>query len=194
MLYAGYTLSRARNDVDGAFSVPASGRLDTEWGPASNDIRRRLSLVFYSQAIRNFTTVVAVFSSSGSPYTVRTGYDDNGDLMFNDRPAGIGRNSVRGASQWYTDASLSYVIGFGKRKVPLPPGVYVLPSGGGLNVGTMTGQEAPRYRLTLSFYVTNLTDRPNYTNYSGLMTSPFFMQPTVVEGVRRFDLMAAISF
>jgi hypothetical protein len=26
------------------------------------------------------------------------------------------------------------------------------------------------------------------------MTSPFFMQPTVVDGVRRFDFMAAISF
>jgi hypothetical protein len=192
--YATYTVGRVQNNTDGAFNVPASGSLGTEWGPASNDIRQRLSLVFYSQAIRNFTTVVAVFSSSGSPYTIRTGYDDNGDLMFNDRPAGVGRNSVRGASQWYTYASLSYVIGFGKRKVPLPPGVYVLPSGGGLNVGTMTGQEAPRYRLTLSLFVTNLTNHPNYTNYSGLMTSPFFMQPTVVEGVRRFDLMAAISF
>ena len=109
-------------------------------------------------------------------------------------PRASGATACEARHSGTRDASLSYVIGFGKRKVPLPPGVYVLPSGGGLNVGTMTGQEAPRYRLTLSFYVTNLTNHPNYTNYSGLMTSPFFMQPTVVEGVRRFDLMAAISF
>ena len=25
--------------------------------------------------------------NSGMPYTIRTGYDDNGDLVYNDRPA-----------------------------------------------------------------------------------------------------------
>jgi hypothetical protein len=38
--------------------------------------------------------------SSALPYNITTGLDGNGDTVFNDRPAGIGRNSARGASQW----------------------------------------------------------------------------------------------
>jgi hypothetical protein len=192
--YGTYSVGSVRNNTDGAFSVPASGSLATEWGPSSGDVRQRGSLAVYSQAIRNFTVMVALFGSTGSPYTVRTGHDENGDLMYNDRPAGVGRNTARTAAQWSSYGSLVYVIGFGTRRVPLPPGIMIMPSGGGLNVGTMAGQDAPRYRLTLTLFVENLTNHPNYTGYSGLMTSPFFLQPTVVEGVRRFNLMAAISF
>ena len=192
--YCTYSVGRVQNDTDGAFNVPASGSLDTEWGPSSGDIRQRGSLALYSQAIRNFTVTVAVIGSSGSPYTIRTGHDENGDLMFNDRPAGVARNTARGAAQWTSYGSLAYTIGFGTRRVPLPPGVMIMPSGGGLNVGTMAGQDAPRFRLMLTLFVENLTNHPNYAGYSGLMTSPFFLQPTVVEGVRRFNFMAGISF
>ena len=34
---------------------------------------------------------------SGTPYNVTTGIDDNGDAIFNDRPSGTPRNSLRGA-------------------------------------------------------------------------------------------------
>ena len=30
----------------------------------------------------------------GTPYNITTGRDDNGDTVFNDRPAGVGRNSA----------------------------------------------------------------------------------------------------
>ncbi len=36
-----------------------------------------------------------LFLSSGQPLNVTTGRDDNGDTIFNDRPAGVGRNSER---------------------------------------------------------------------------------------------------
>jgi hypothetical protein len=84
--------------------------------------------------------MVSVSGSSGSPYTIRTGHDENGDSLYNDRPAGVARNTARGAAQWTSYGSLAYVIGFGSRRVPLPPGVMIMPSGGGLNVGTMSGQ------------------------------------------------------
>jgi hypothetical protein len=189
-----YTVGRMRNNTDGPFAVPASGNLATEWGPASGNALQTLWFAIHSQAIKHLTATVAVWATSGLPYTIRTGLDDNGDLMFNDRPAGVGRNSVRGAGQRTTYANFSYVIGLGKRKVALPPGIMILPSGGGLNVGTMTGQEANRYRLTLSVMITNITNHHNYGGYSGVMTSPFFRQPTIVEGVRRFDFAASISF
>jgi hypothetical protein len=36
-----------------------------------------------------------LFLSSGQPLNVTTGRDDNGDTLFNDRPAGVARNSER---------------------------------------------------------------------------------------------------
>jgi hypothetical protein len=194
LAFGTYTFGRVENNADGAFSVPASGDLATEWGPSSSDVRHRISMTAVSQALRNFTLVLMVRGSSASPYTIRTGHDDNGDLIFNDRPVGVARNTARGAGQWTTYASASYVFSFGKRLVPTPTGVLVTPSGGGVNVATLGGQVVPRFRLTLGLYVQNLTNHANYMGYSGLMTSPFFLKPTTVESVRRFNLTAAISF
>jgi hypothetical protein len=42
--------------------------------------------------------------SSGRPYTITTGFDDNNDTVFNDRPEGVGRNSARGT--WQRDVNL----------------------------------------------------------------------------------------
>ncbi|RPJ64007.1 MAG: TonB-dependent receptor, partial [Acidobacteria bacterium] len=106
------TFTKAENNTDGAFSVPASGSLATEWGPSAgyfgggggmmimmdgmmfgsfssmSDIRRSLYLMASSAALKNFNLSVYLTASSGSPYTIMTGRDDNGDLIFNDRPQG----------------------------------------------------------------------------------------------------------
>ena len=194
MVFSSYYLYKAKNNTEGAFSVPASGDLATEWGPSAGDVRHRFNLGLYSQALKNFTVMFSASASSGSPYTIRTGRDDNGDLIFNDRPAGVGRNTVRAAGQWNTYGSFTYVIGLGKRTVPTGPGIMITSSGGGLSVGTMASQSAPRYRLSFTLNVQNLTNHANYMGYSGLMTSPFFGKPTMAEGVRRFDLSMGFSF
>ncbi len=147
-----------------------------------------------TQALRNLTLLFQVSGSSAPPYTIRTGYDDNGDLIFNDRPAGVGRNTARGATPWMVSGNASYVFSFGKRLVPTSTGVLVTPSGGGTNVAMLGGQSVPRFRLTLALSVRNMTNHPNYAGYSGLMTSPFFMQPTVVNNVRQFYLSAGVNF
>ena len=41
------------NNTDGAFSVPATGDLDSEWGPADNDVRHRLNVTLNNQIVRN---------------------------------------------------------------------------------------------------------------------------------------------
>ena len=45
---------------------------------------------------------------------MRTGIDDNGDLVFNDRPAGIGRNTLRMPSQYTLNANIGYSFAFGR--------------------------------------------------------------------------------
>ena len=46
----------------------------------------------------------------------------------------------------------------------------------------------------LGFSVQNLTNHADYLGYSGLMTSPFFRKPTMVEGVRTMNLGLSLSF
>ncbi len=194
MLMGYYNLAKSENNTDGPFTVPASGNLATEWGPSSGDVRHRASMYLYTGALKNLTAYISAWGTSASPFTIRTGDDDNHDLMFNDRPAGVGRNTARAAAQWGTYANVTYSIGIGKRTVPMGPGISITSSGGALSVGTYTQPDAPRYRIMLSTYLENLTNHANYTGYIGNMKSPFFLQPTSVDGVRRVTFSLGFSF
>src|SRR5262249_3090444 len=52
-LFLNYTLAKLTNNTDGPFSVPSTGELDADWGPAGNDIRHRLNFAFNNQIVRN---------------------------------------------------------------------------------------------------------------------------------------------
>jgi hypothetical protein len=193
-LMAYYNVGKSRNNTDGAFNVPPTGSLDAEWGPSNGDVRHRVTLVAYSTALKNFSASMYVSASSGAPYTIRTGRDDNGDLILNDRPLGVGRNTARAGWQYNSNGYFTYTIGVGKRTVALPPGITLTSSGGGLSLSTFSQADAPRYRLMLNVSVQNPTNHANYVNYNGNMTSPFFLKPTAVDGVRRVDVSIGFSF
>jgi hypothetical protein len=52
----------------------------------------------------------------------------------------------------------------------------------------------PRYRLGVYASVNNLTNRVNFGGFSGVITSPFFMQPTLASNPRKFDFGMNLSF
>jgi len=209
-LFANYTLASVRNNTDGAFSIPASGDLAAEWGPSSGggfangpffnggpsvpsaDIRSRLSLQFNNQIVRNVLVGFNLNTSTAPPYTLLSGRDDNGDGIFNDRPLGIGRNTVRASGQTNVNMNVGYVFAFG-RTAALPPGVGVFGGGGSAQVRTFD-QGTARYRVQLFVQAQNLTNERNYVGYSGTMTSPFFGKPTAVSGMRKIDVGVGINF
>ena len=191
-LFVNYTLAMLRNNTDGAFSIPATGDLASEWGPAAADVRHRLNVTFNNQVIRNVLVSVNLNTSTGAAYTLLTGRDDNGDGVFNDRPAGIGRNTLRASGQTTLNVSLGYQFAFG-RMAPLPPGIGVFGGGGAAQVRTFD-QGTARYRLQLFVYAQNLTNNANYLGYSGTLTSPFFGRPTNVSGMRKVDAGLSLNF
>jgi hypothetical protein len=193
-LFANLGFSRLENNTDGAFSAPFDPTLATEWGPALNDVRRRASLYIGTGALKNFFGQIGVSESTGTPINIRTGYDDNGDLIFNDRPPGVGRNSARGAGQWNVNGYFNYSIGFGQQRNSGQPGVMIMMNGGAITATTMAAQAAPRYRVNFSVNMENLTNHANLTGYSGIMTSQYFLQPTQVVGVRRITFNIGVSF
>src|SRR5262249_50907233 len=131
-LNANMSFSRQENDTDGPFSILPNNTVATEWGPAPGDIRRRLNFGINTSMLKNFSSYLSIGSSTGAPYSMRTGYDDNGDLVFNDRPAGVGRNTLRQPGQWTMSGSFTYGLSFGKKKIALPPGISITSVAGGL--------------------------------------------------------------
>jgi hypothetical protein len=160
-----YTLAYASDNTDGAFFVPVDTRQPgAEWGPAINDARHRisgnLSLPLFGRRIAAATYWQF---ASALPYTVTTGIDSNGDGIFNERPAGVGRNGSRGFAQFYQGAH----VGWNIPKGVAPPGT------------------PAKYRMQIWIEGDNLWNRVNRTTISGVLTSPYFGQAIAASQPRR---------
>ena len=189
-----YSFGRNYDNTDGAFVIPASLILAEQWGPAAFDRRHNMHLNLTSTALRNLSARVGVSGTSAPPLTIRTGTDDNGDLIFNDRPAGVGRNSARTTGQWNTSMNLAYAFTLGKKTVTSGGGVQIMGSPAGLTVNPTAATTTPRYRLNIMVNINNLWNQPAYSGYSGIITSPFFLQPTSASGMRRITFSTNVSF
>jgi len=192
-LFTNLGFGRASNNTDGAFSMPANGRLQDDWGPTNFDVRHRFNVAWSSQQLRNFNANLNFNTSGASPYTIRAGTDLNGDLVFTDRPEGVGRNSARGTAQWNINGFFTYFWQFGK-PVAMPGGITFRSDGGALSAAQTAGQNVGRYRLSLNVNVQNLTNHANYAGFIGTILSPQFGKPQTVFGTRKVDVGVGISF
>lgn len=200
--FVNYTWSKSDTNTTGAFSLPANGdNLDTEWGPSGGDVRHRASASINLSPITNMSLSLNARAQSGSPYTITTGRDDNRDGLFNDRPAGVPRNSARTDAQWDLGGRLSYSWGFGTRAQSGGsggPGTATVVMGGGgggaMAAGFGGGAADKRFRIELYLTGQNLLNRANYVGYSGVITSPFYGQPTSVMNPRRLQMGVRFGF
>jgi hypothetical protein len=188
------SLNFADNNTDGAFAVPATGDLSSEWGASGS--RGFMQMSLSSSMVRNLSISLSLFQQGVSPLTIRTGLDDNRDLIFNDRPAGVGRGTERVPGMTSSSLYLNYNFGLGKATTTTPGGVMITSMGGvgGVTTAQMGAMTQPRYRINVSVSIQNPTNRANLTGYSGVMTSPFFLKPTNADGVRRINFNVGLSF
>ena len=201
-MFVNYTYASMKNDADGPFSLPANNfDLEAEWGPASTDIPHRVMGMFNMTLWKGFKLATNFYASSGQPYTITTGRDDNGDTVSNDRPAGVGRNTERTAPRWDAGARLSWTFGFGRRKRADGgtggPMIVMHRIGGGSDssMGGFSGSaDDKRWTFELFLAATNLFNHTNLLGYSGVMTSPFFGGPTSAGDPRRLELGARFGF
>ena len=86
-------------------------------------------------------------------------------------------------------ANVSYTIPIGAA----PTAERGRPGAGG--GGRPGGRGGGRQKgITLSVSAQNLTNRSNYSGFSGVMTSPYFMQATSVSNPRQIDLSLRLNF
>jgi hypothetical protein len=189
---AGYMFLRARNNSNGFFAVPPSGNVADDWGPGPADSPYRIQLTMTSTQFRNLTANIGLFANSGGVYTLTTGNDDNRDGLINDRPAGVGLRSLRGAGQGTLNMRVQYAIPFGRgviaRQVRVVDGPPPPPPPGG------AAAVPARYRLNIFMTVQNVTNHQNLSGYSGVMTSRFFLQPTNAQNLRSVNFGVGMSF
>jgi hypothetical protein len=201
-----YTVASVRNMGDNPLSLPANSLdPDAEWGPASQDIRHRMNAMVNFPLWRGVRANVNTNVSSAAPYTITTGRDDNADGVSNDRPAGVGRNSERGAGRWELNTRLSRNFGFGGARggqQQAGPQVGGGPGGGpggrpggGPGGGPGFGGDANQ-RFNVEFYAQgfNVLNRTNFVNFSGNRQSPFFGHPTSAAQARRVEVGMQFRF
>ena len=168
-----YTHSSNYSDTfGGTFSLPADNYdLASEWGRSG--ARRRFSSSFNLRLPWNINANTGMSWNSGNPYSLRTGKDDNRDTNTNDRPSGVPRNSLTGPGFFEMSMDFSKSVQLRSDRVELAEGATTGPVAGGGYYGQRTG-----IRMTISARARNLLNNVNYQSFSGVMTSPFFGQPT----------------
>jgi hypothetical protein len=192
-MFSSYTINVSHNNTDGAFNTPATGSLDDEWAAASGANRHRLRAGFTAAMLRNLGVQIDGQFLTGDPYTIQTGLDDNGDSIFNDRPAGVARNTAWMPAQFSMHLGASYAWTFGPKVIPTNgPRIYGTPAG----AQVLTAVPAPqgRFRISLNVFVQNLTNRVNLAGYSGVLTSPLYGKPTTAIKPRRVNVGVGLGF
>ncbi len=210
-LVAQYTFSRATDDTSCLFSQPGlcrppadSYNLAGERGPADYDQRHRFNLAGVLYLPGHFTLGCVVSLSSATPYDITTGFDDNQDTVFNDRPtlgnpaapfqsfAIDGSGVVGGTPGTLYDGPEALFAG--RLVQTTPSGVHWLIQPGPGNVGRNSGRGpsfadvdlrvAKRFvlrekskgaqSLELRLDAFNLLNHVNYFNYVGTLDSRYF--------------------
>jgi hypothetical protein len=199
-----YTLGEALDDTEGALALPPdSWDLSGEWGPSRQDIRHRLQASANTTLWAGFRLDANLRAQSGAPYTITTGLDANRDGEHNDRPAGVGRNSARGASSTNLDMTLTWARNLRRTTVAasaasLAQGGQGRGGGGGIQ-GQGPGQRGGRGavntpRLEIFVRATNVLNAVNPQRFSGVLTSPFFGLPTSAAAARRVNAGVRVMF
>ena len=118
-LFGNYTLGYAYNDTDGAFSLPANNYdLRSEWGRAGQDTRHRFFTGVNFRTLWGINVNGIINAASARPYNITTGFDENGDTVTNDRPAGVKRNTGIGPSNFNTNLNFTKTISLKKTERP----------------------------------------------------------------------------
>jgi hypothetical protein len=200
-----YIVSKTRSDTDGESAAPAdSYNWSSEWGPASNDQRHRVVIggSFNLPGETRFSPLIQI--SSGRPFNITTGRDNNGDTLFTDRPsfaapgdpeAIITRFGVFNPNPQPGDQFVPRNLGRSVGQVSVNMNFNKTFSFGRAEKGDQKGKdEDERFNLTLGANVSNLLNKTNLSGFSGVLSSSRFDSPNRALGARRVVLTLRFDF
>jgi carboxypeptidase family protein len=191
-----YVLTKQTDEVSSALLPPSNPfNLRADRGPSSMDARHRFFALANGTIGKGFQLGANFHSNSATPYNITTGFDNNGDTVINDRPAGVPRNSVRGSGLWDLSTRLSWTKGIGKPNGEGPPTMIMIRGGDTSgDIPTLPGQKPSKYQLQLYTQAYNVFNHANLSNYVGVLTSPLYGEPTSAGAGRRIELGIKFAF
>jgi hypothetical protein len=165
-----YRVASYENNTGGIDWFPADSYAPgLEWGRADFDIRHNFRAMADWQ-VERFADIAWIFrATSGSPYTMTTGSDDNGDGFARDRPSGVGRNTLEASGAATLDVRVSRQVQLKRVK-----------------------ETQIRARFALDAF--NLLNTTNYTSFVGTIRSPYFGLPTSARPARQLQLSFQLTF
>ena len=204
-----YTLGQEKNHSDGATSLPSDSiNPDVDWGPSRQDIRHRLQIQGQMPQFVGIRSSLNFNLNSGVPYNWTTGYDNNDDGVFNDRPFGVTRNALRGEPTWGLNLNVSRRFALGGLRTPGTPanalggalfqrgggqGGFGGP-GGGNRGGGNNNQNNSRFNVEIFANASNVLNHVTRTGYTGNESSRFFRTATSVGQARDVNVGLRFNF
>jgi len=142
------------------------------WSRADFDERHRFNLLGTIKAGEWFNLGMTLALTSGRPYSLTTGRDDNHDNLANDRPPGVPRNSLQGPGAATLD--VRWAKEFRLKQTKKKDG------------------EGPS--ITIGVAAFNVLNRTNFAGFVGNLSSPFFGLPVASRPARRTQLTLGFKF
>lgn len=195
--FVGYLWQNARNETNGALSMPANENdLAAEWGRAANAAEHRVFGLLNLNPTKRISFGALLQAQSGNPFDITTGRDDNGDTLFTDRPKGVTRNTGVAPSRINVDLRLGWAKNFGAPRTLRPgEGMRVVRIGGGDGVPDTGNPGDPRrYRVSVFLQALNALNRTNPIAVGTVYGSSLFGKPVVTDPGRRIELGATFAF
>lgn len=206
-LYSGYLLFDFHSDTDSSLATPQSSyRLAGEWARPSWQSRHRVFMTAILNLPWKLKAASTFSAASGTPFNITAGRDNNGDGIFNDRPALASPNSPNSVATKYGSFDAAAVNGDVPRNAGTNPSVATLD----LNVsrlfqfgsatppdaarGAGSGRNEGRYRITIQVRASNLLNRTNPVGLNGVLASPFFGRANIAQPARRIETGLRFTF
>jgi Carboxypeptidase regulatory-like domain len=179
-LMAQYTLSRTVDDsgglgnlglldIGGTSSLPSDNyNLRADRGRADFDRRHRLNAAGSYNLPKGIRLGTILSITSGMPFNIITGTDDNHDTVVNDRPPGVGRNTGKGPGYFDLDVHVARQF--------------------------LYRGDTSKANMEISWDAFNVLNHVNYMNFNGVRTSPFFGQANDSFPARTMQVQLKIRF
>jgi hypothetical protein len=198
-LFGTYVLRYANSDTDGPYTVAADAyTLQGEYGRAGDDERHHVVAGGLVSLPGDMTISGFVTYGSGRPFNITTGRDDDGDLVYADRPGMAAADDPSAIHTPFGNFDLSRGpgepmilrnFGQGPRQFFVNVGVSKMIRS---DIGPAGQRMGPYVVFTVS--AENLTNRVNFVDFNGVVTSPFFGTANRALNARRIELAVRVGF
>jgi hypothetical protein len=196
-IFVGYLYFNLKTNADSATLFPQSSYSNNgETARASWESTHRLFAIGQLNLPEKLSLTSQFDASSGDPYNVVTGTDNNGDGVFNDRPS---LTAEQGTGTYQTPFGLLNTTGvngsLGRNAGTMPTPIHLDTNLSRTFELHSHGLAADRHQsITLNARSANLLNHTNVTTVGSVVGSPTFTQPLAAEAARRVEFGIRYTF